>query len=358
MIIHKLAYGLGGLAFVLVCCVSCKDKSTETISKDFQTVPIQDYKTHQLRYADFISMIDTIPLQTQDYFMGQAKDWCISDSLMYILDNANAVWCFKYPSGEFVNRILRIGHGHGEYISLSAIATKDSLLYLLDTETRSVLTYNQTLQYKKRMNIDFLAEDFTRTKDGFLFFNSVKTDDLGYFVHTDEDGHTQNNYVPAEIEIDTWFGDRVFMENGEEIYMSAPYTGKTYRWTGAEPELVFSADFGDDSRASSHTKGSEICQSGKAIATTFFVTDQYFISSFLQKQESPQESWKRYYSFYNIKNHTSISGYIDPKETTPFCPSWQYNGTLIGICNTDELPDWNHQDSILHESVLFVYHLK
>lgn len=352
---YKKILHLGVLVVILVCCAGCKNKNHGMISKDFQFVPVQNYKECEWHYTDFISKIEVIPLNTKGGFMGNVKDLCFSDSIVYILDNTNAVWSFKYPSGELIRQIRRTGHGNGEYLSLSAITSKDSLVYFLDTETRSVLVNDPDFNFINKISFGFIAEDFTKVQDGFLFFYSANTDDLGYFVHTDEFGRIKNSFVPANVEIDTWFGDRVFMENNGTVYMSAPYANDVYKWNGYEPELIFTTDFGHDGYEYSSVKGSEICQSGKAFMTTFFVTDRFLINSFLQEYDPPKEPWKRYYSFYDIKRHSAKSGSVDLSEDIPFCPSWQYDGNLVGICYANELSQWETSG---YDAILLVYHLK
>lgn len=346
----------GGL---LIACMSCKNQAPKVASKDLQVVSIRDYEKNIIRYADFMTQIDTIPLYTKGYFMGSVKDLCLNDTIMYVLDKSNAIWSFKYPSGDFVKRIQKIGHGNGEYMALSAITLKDTLLYLLDTETRSFLTLDLCLNYKERFNISFIAEDFAKTKDGFLFFNSVKTKDLNSLVHTDEVGRIKDSYIPTKVDIDMWFEDRVFVEdeNGN-IYISTPFSNEVYKWTANGPEWILQTDFGNNTYTESLTTGSEIFQSNYAFNTTFFITNDYFINSFLQRGSAHEAPWKRYYSFYDRKGKKHLFGQIDLTEIIPFSPSWQYKGNLIGVCNTSELmPTWFQEDSLC-EAFVFVYHLK
>lgn len=103
-------------ALYILNLMGCKNQQ-DANEKDLLTIHIEDYENKIIPRPAVISSIDTIALNTCGNFMGDIKTVCISDSMVYVLDRANAVWAFKFPSGDFVKRIRNVGHGNGEYVS-------------------------------------------------------------------------------------------------------------------------------------------------------------------------------------------------------------------------------------------------
>lgn len=116
--------------------MGCKNQQ-DANEKDLLTIHIEDYENKVIPRPAVVSSIDTIALNTCGNFMGDIKTVCISDSMVYVLDRANAVWAFKFPSGDFVKRIRNVGHGNGEYVSAWAMTLGDSLLFLMDFDTKA-----------------------------------------------------------------------------------------------------------------------------------------------------------------------------------------------------------------------------
>lgn len=330
------------------------NKAKEDTNDECCTIRIKNYKETLLHQSDFINYTDTIALYTYDHFIGDIKDLCISDSTLYILDWDQFLWTFCYPSGQLIQRINLTGHGHGEYISPSAITAKNGLLYLLDPGSKCILTYDAHLNYKEKTNLDFFAEDFICTESGFLFFSPSNTTESKCIISTDKQGKIQSSYLPPIVDIDVWFSEKVFIQDEQgNIFISLPYSNEIYRWTEHGPILTYRTDFGNNGYtfSSSITKGSEISDSKYAFNTNFFVVSGYLMNSFIQMP-------LRYYSFYDLKKDTSLQGQIDTTECIPFNPSWQHNDELIGICHTMDLTKWKPQNDSLCSAVLFVYHLK
>ena len=181
--------------------MGCKNQQ-DANEKDLLTIHIEDYENKIIPRPAVISSIDTIALNTCGNFMGDIKTVCISDSMVYVLDRANAVWAFKFPSGDFVKRIRNVGHGNGEYVSAWAMTLGDSLLFLMDFDTKSILAYDAVLNYKSSFRYGFPAMDFIKVKDGFLFLNLLATEKLHRIVHTNNLGEVQQSYLPFKMSLD------------------------------------------------------------------------------------------------------------------------------------------------------------
>lgn len=71
--------------------MGCKNQQ-DANEKDLLTIHIEDYENKVIPRPAVVSSIDTIALNTCGNFMGDIKTVCISDSMVYVLDRANAVW--------------------------------------------------------------------------------------------------------------------------------------------------------------------------------------------------------------------------------------------------------------------------
>ena len=186
--------------------MGCKNQQ-DANEKDLLTIHIEDYENKVIPRPAVVSSIDTIALNTCGNFMGDIKTVCISDSMVYVLDRANAVWAFKFPSGDFVKRIRNVGHGNGEYVSAWAMTLGDSLLFLMDFDTKSILAYDAVLNYKSSFRYGFPAMDFIKVKDGFLFLNLLATEKLHRIVHTNNLGEVQQSYLPFKMSLDMIYNE-------------------------------------------------------------------------------------------------------------------------------------------------------
>lgn len=331
---------------------SCKgDKYPEKDSNEAIIVPISNYKDCIIPYSEFVNNIDTIGLVTKQYFMGPIADLCVTDTMVYIIDRIGAAWAFRLPFGDFVKRIQRIGHGNGEYISLHAIDVKDSMVYLLDSEAGMVLAHDLIFNFKKSFRLNFPALDFIKINDGFLFCNLNTTPELHRFVHTDNDGNIVGSYLPSEMEMDMIYDSHVFTQDGKgNVFMYEPYSDDIYQWTTQGPQLAFRTDYGKDAHKKDAKESSEISNSTKIFNASFFVTQDYFINSFIQDHT-------RYYSFKPLDKASHLQGFVDTAACIPFYPIAQYKDGLTGICHTSDLDKWKpKKDSC--DAVLFIFHLK
>ena len=192
--------------------LGCKNHQ-DANERDLLTIHIKDYEDKTIPRPAVISSVDTIELDTHGYFMSDIKTVCFSDTMAYVADRANTVWAFKYPSGDFVRRIRNVGHGNGEYASAWTLALGDSLLYVMDFESRSILAYDATLNYKSSFRYGFPALDFIKVKDGFLFLNLLATDNLHRVVHTNDRGEVQQSYLPSEMSLDMIYNETSFVRD-------------------------------------------------------------------------------------------------------------------------------------------------
>ncbi len=334
----------------LLSLLGCKNHQ-DANERDLLTIHIKDYENKTIPRPAVISNIDTIELDTHGYFMSDIKTVCISDTMAYVADRANTVWAFKYPSGDFVRRIRNVGHGNGEYASAWTLALGDSLLYVMDFESRSILAYDATLNYKSSFRYGFPALDFIKVKDGFLFLNLSATDNLHRVVHTNDRGEVQQSYLPSEMSLDMIYNEISFVrdKNGE-VYIFPPFSNAIYRWTSEGPKPVFRTDFGKNAAEEDVKSSYDITESGKAFNTGFFIVDNHLVNRFFHSE-------KNYFSIYDMEKGIQHIVTTDTTEVIPFAPQWQSANGLIGNILTTDYDKWRPQKDSC-DAALFVFHLK
>lgn len=343
----------GCFFMLLVGWCACGDKPVNPNGTDEAVVVSMDgFEDVVLADSDIYSRIDTIELQTGRQVMSRVMDVCFIDSVLYVLDEASAVWAFSYPSGDLITRIRKVGNGHGEYNSPFVMTPGDSLLYLLDTGQRKVLAYDRSLEYKFSFRIDFLALDFIKVPGGFLFCNLVATEHLHRFIHTDEKGVVQKSYLPSGMELDLGTGCKIFVRDGKgRVFFSEPFSNDFYRWTDSGPVLACRTDYGRLSRKEVVKRSSEVGLSDVAYNTHFFVADGHWINGFCCEE-------KTYFSFLDLEDGVHLQGAIDTTAAVPLHPLWQHGDDLMLVFLTDEWDKWKPKSGSLCGAVLLKYRLK
>ncbi len=347
---HNIAFSACCALFVLSSILGCK-KTQNQDTGDAIVISIDNYENRIISRTDIIATTDTVELGTGSYFMGDVSTVCVSDTMVYVLDRANAIWAFRYPSGDFVKRIQKVGHGNGEYISVRSMVLNDSLLYLLDPDTRTVLTYDIELNYKSSFHYGFPALDFIKIEDGFLFLNLIATNELHRIIRTDDHGKIQQSYLPSDMSLDMIYSEKSFIQNTKgEIFIFPPFSNEIYQWTSEGPILKYKTDFGKNNRKEDVKSSHEITVSQKAFNTHFFFVGNHIVNRFIYKD-------KGYFSFYDLDKKAQYQGMVDTTDIIPFVPQWQSKHGLIGIVPTIDYDKWKpKKDSC--DAALFIFHLK
>ena len=197
------------------------------------TIHIEDYENKVIPRPAVISSIDTIALNTCGNFMGDIKTVCISDSMVYVLTEPMPYGGFQIPSGDFVKRIRNVGHGNGEYVSAWAMTLGDSLLFLMDFDTKSILAYDAVLNYKSSFRYGFPAMDFIKVKDGFLFLNLLATEVTSHCAYQ-QSGEVQQSYLPSKMSLDMIYNETSFVRDKTGKFIFPPFSNEIYRWTSED----------------------------------------------------------------------------------------------------------------------------
>jgi hypothetical protein len=157
----------------LSCC--CSDKTSNT----HDTLSIHLEKDLTLISPDSIySSVTYLPLETTDESIFYEIDKIlIHDDAYYLLDKKQSAILTFDKNGKYLNKLTKIGLGHGEYLSLDDFFIIDSLIYTLSSDIRKILVYDINFTFIKDIPVNTHASkmDFLDT-DIYVYTNFCSSD--------------------------------------------------------------------------------------------------------------------------------------------------------------------------------------
>lgn len=313
---------------ILSIPISCKDQKT------VQEVPIIQINESDGNIIDsdmFISEIDTLELLTDsNSYISQIQDICINDSNLYILDKTKSIFIFDTKTGVLKNRINRIGRGHNDLTDPKSISVSDSAVYILDFQGRCVLEHDMDLNYKKRTRINFIAMDFAKVNDGFIFYNLNANKELKRIVHTDTNGNILKSFDTSDREIDAVLTDRIFCKSeNEHIYISESFSNELLEWKNDSIATAFLFET-EGKTSKSVSKTSQLIKSEGIKIQRSFVLSKYVVTQFLTKGIM-------FSNIYDRETGKSFSGIINTHLNYPFIPMACKDNSLIGVYESEDM---------------------
>lgn len=304
---------------MLVCVFACSEKNLSSLSS---TIAITDTEESVLESVAFISRIDTLPLNSRGEDFSSVQAACVTDSSIYIIDKMGAIGCFNIKTGHLEKKIRKVGHGNDEYVNPVSICEDDGYIYVLDFQGCAVLNYDLELNYKSRTKLEFPALDFTKTPNGFLFYNMNASGKLRRIVYTDMNGQIINSYLSKEKENNVMLADKMFCKDEGDVYFSDPSNDCLYKWKNEDLTPLYQIEI-PKKKSNSHIKGKETERfDGQYLRS--FVTNNQVISLFIHGGMVLANSYKRDLG-------DSYSGRVKTNIPYPFFPITIHKGCLYGL---------------------------
>lgn len=212
---------------------SCKlNKASEIIIASPKLIDIGAIKKTDSLISPRALMIDVeyISLQSDTFFIAQAKKVMEYDNRLFILDSKKAELVSYSMDGKFLGRVGKKGAGPAEYVSASdfAIDLKRNLIVVFSRGDLSIIEYNRDLSFNRKIRLGIWAFQMAQLESGNLafytyFINEGLTDNLLIY---DRDGKSLGSRMPYPE------GDYVPMDYTGFIrgnYYSYPLSSKIYR---------------------------------------------------------------------------------------------------------------------------------
>lgn len=315
--------------YLLMAC-----KGNEVKTNRGELIVIGDFENKKLNLSDFVENIQTFKLETDSFIVGEIKDLCIYDSILFFIDEQTMnIVAYDLPNGSIKHSINTRGNGPFEYVNPHALSVDEHYLYLLDSSTRKIIFYNHSLEAQKEIILKFSAFDFIRIDNGFLLCVILPDSSLDYkkIIHVDINGKILNSFIHTH-QYGMTFGKNFISSLDENVYVNIPYSNQIYEWKDESLCSYCYTDFGkfnipQENRAVDMSfYGSDYIYNNN-----FFVTSSYFINAFLYND-------RLHYHFKEFKTGELYSGIMkNDISELPFFPRWQYKDCLIGLCRMDEL---------------------
>lgn len=326
------------VVFIILCFYfsSCILQSNDLIKGE--RLLVDDFSNKELQLSDFVENVDLYNLETDELLIGEIKDLCIYDSLLFFVDGITSnLVVYDLNNKKVVRFVNNRGNGPFEYIKPSALCADENYLYLLDSSSRKIIFYNHLLESQSEIRMDFSAFDFIKVDDGFLLCCALPEPSIDYkkIIFIGLDGEIKDSFIHTH-QYGMIVGKNFIKGYNENVYVNIPFSNQIYNWTGKCLKECYHTDFGrlnipqDDSVKDLSYYNYE---SNYVYNNNFFVTSSYFIHAFVCES-------KMHYHFYENETGKSHLGVMtDENSELPFFPLWQYNNKLIGLCRLEELSD-------------------
>lgn len=322
--------------FVLILfpCLLIACKGNDKNADKGALIVIDDFETKELKLSDFVSKIQAFKLETDSFIVGEIKDLCVYDSIMFFIDELTMNLVAYDLHNELIKHCINMrGNGAFEYVRPHALTVDEHYLYMLDSSTRKIICYNHSLEPQREIRLNFSAFDIIRVDKGFLLCAVLPESSLDYkkVIYVDMNGEILKSFIHTH-QYGMTFGKSIMMSGDHNVYINIPYSNQIYEWRNEYLYGYCYTDFGKFNIPQENRSGDmSFYGSDYIYNNNFFVTSSYFINAFLYND-------RLYYHFKEFKSSELCSGIVkNDINELPFFPRWQFKDYLIGLCRMDEL---------------------
>ncbi len=186
---------------ILITLYSC----TNPISSNIHTKNVNFGDVRKVKTSDLISEIDFIKLETNSNSrFGKIDQIIIYNNKVYILDSYQSSSLLVFSiEGKFINKIMKVGRGPGEYLTASCfgIDEKNELILLFDRQQNKILRYRiDNLSYVDdiRIPVQTPATFMFNAKENLYYYYYAFKGNNKHIAITTGNGKVVNNLIDAE----------------------------------------------------------------------------------------------------------------------------------------------------------------
>lgn len=266
---------------------SCNfNKNDVTNLKCFQVINYQNIEPLPINEKQIlqITKLET----TKNSIISNIKKIIENDGLYYILDDKNVkIFIFDVKTGKFVNSLLKIGKGPGEYINIIDFCIRDSIIYALTFGGKINLYNRKNLRFIKSFKVpDKYVPINITVSDSFIFYTNFPRNNINTSVFKSTIDGKEFEIIstyPYNVNCDfTLRGNQnLFLKNNNHVYFRHNLENVLY--INDSPNIKF--DFGKYNIPQT-TNFCDIESSIKngekiAIIQSYYINNEYFIFEFL-----------------------------------------------------------------------------
>lgn len=170
--------------------ISCNHLSNSAQADYSNVTQIQyDEKAENVIAIDqIVERCSFVRLETeQSNLIGRIDQILLCDSFIVVVDQhiAKAIFVFNYD-GKYLNRISRLGNGHGEYLLINHVAINDNKeVCILDNIKERLLKFDITGDLVASQNLPFKSIKFEFLGNDYILFDVEKCSPLDASVEDD-----------------------------------------------------------------------------------------------------------------------------------------------------------------------------
>lgn len=231
--------------------ISCHDKNKNTLNPAIKTISINNKL--DFNFNEKFKLAKYIPLETNTNCLITNIIKIIITNKIYIQDSNSKIFIFDL-NGKFINKIDSKGNGPNEYTSLSDFIVKDSLISIIDTNEKKLMTYdtNGEIVNEKKTPLEILYYHDTKEYD-LLYTGNIGSDitfdkennNFHKLLFYKQDTIT-NQYLPFNPNLNGYIyrTQSPFYEQNNKLYFIEPINDTIY--TIKENKLIpeYVVDFG------------------------------------------------------------------------------------------------------------------
>lgn len=191
-----------------------------------------------------------------------------------------------------------MGHGHNEYINLTAIRVKDGKLYGLDMQGMAIYEFSDSLMFRKRHPIQLPLLDMipVSSNGSFLAFNLNATEQVRNVALLDDKFAVRDSYMDASFDANFMANPTSFIEDKGKIYYISPKEDELYEWTGTGFSKVFHVSIEGDKNKNIVDKTTRkivrFFKFGDKLVVSFYIRI-YCTIVFIKRENAFLASWNR-----------------------------------------------------------------
>lgn len=327
------------LLSILACCWLIYSCNTGKEALEPKTViPVSGFQDNIIDLSDFVSSSRNIELLPKgDMPMAPIIDFDLRDSMLYTLGVDGTISIFSAKTGKVLASKNHIGHGQGEFIEPTIIKHDGKYINVLDFKQKTIFSFNDRLNFVKKTTFDFQPLDFARVKEGYLLYNLQGKHQKGNVVLTDNEGKRLESYTLNNKKIEFALSNKVFSQNGSDIYFVEPMQNDIYHWTEGNIEKTATIDF--DEGEGKTVRWSDPLQDHRSHLKSTVICGKYIISQFTAPDKFV------YTNVFDQEKTSSKTGLVSTHSQYPFLPMKAQGTTLYGI--TESVSAQGHYSVVL-----------
>ena len=166
-----------GLLFGMVCSCSSKEHDGIDIAAGIENL------SRDLKYSDFITHIEYIPLETTDDILINAHPTIVVADKYIIVKTINECFLFSKDTGKFIRKVGNRGQGPGEYHSTSGFINPAKKTIYFTGWNGDLIEFSFDGEYISSIKIPGYNDDFTSPSIS-IHHTYLKDYFVSYFLNT------------------------------------------------------------------------------------------------------------------------------------------------------------------------------